>query len=250
MLMNKPSCVSYFLRNEAATVRLFCFHYAGGNANVFNKWHAFLPKNLEVVAIQLPGRMSLSTMRPCTDIGTAITYLSKNILSYLIEKPFIFFGHSLGGLISFELARFMQTYHGITPRKLITTACRPPRKPRGEKKISTLSEQGIIEELIAYNHTPRELLENSELMQIALPIIRADFAINESYSYQPGQLLNCPITVYGGIDDSTVKQRELDDWCIETKDQFKLQMFSGDHFFVFKQQQSFLHQLRFELEND
>ena len=250
MLVNNSSCLQYLHRNQTATVRLFCFHYAGGNANLFNNWHSLLPKNLELIAIQLPGRINLSAMIPCTEMSSVINILYKAMLPVLLDKPFVFFGHSLGGLISFELARFIQSHHQIAPVKLISAACQSPRIPRGQKKISTLSEEGIIKALIAYNNTPRKVLENKELMQIALPIIRADFAVNESYSDLPGQPLTCPITVYGGIDDLTVNQAELENWRLETKGQFKLHLFSGDHFFIFKHKLAFLHQLSDELQSD
>lgn len=241
------SCLHFFPKNAEATVRLFCFHHAGGNANVFYNWSQFLPENIELAAIQLPGRMSLCGTKAYTDLDSIINYLHSHLLPYLMEKPFIFFGHSLGGLISFELARFLQAHHGPAPIKLISSACKSPRKPRGLKKISTFSESALIDELITYDYTPRELLENKELMQIALPIIRSDFAVNEGYSYFPGQLLNCPITSYGGIDDLTLQQNELDDWRNETTGAFTLQMFSGDHFFVFKQRDMFLRHLAYEL---
>jgi medium-chain acyl-[acyl-carrier-protein] hydrolase len=246
MPINHSPCVQFY-KNDAASIRLFCFHYAGGNANLYQNWHMALPRNIELLAIELPGRMNLLSMKPYTDMHSLINYLSPNLLPYLMDKPFVFFGHSLGALISFELARFMQTQRGLTPIKLISSACQPPRARRGQKKISTLSEQDLIAELIAYNNTPRELLENKELMQIVAPIIRADFMINETYNYLLGQRLNCPITVYGGIDDVTFNPYELDNWRLETSSEFKLHMLSGDHFFVFKQNQAFLHQLNFEL---
>lgn len=245
--MNKLSCFNYFKRNESAKIRLVCFHYAGGYAELFHSWNKNLPETIEVCAVQLPGRMSLSSLKPYTEMNSLINYLQKEVLPHLMSKPFVFLGHSLGGLVCFELARFLQKYRGLVPQKLIISASQSPNSNRKKKKISHLSDQAIIEELIAYKHTSAEVLANEELMRIILPIVRADFTINEHYQYIKDTVLNCPITVYAGIDDEITQNNELKDWSTETNKEFKLKIIPGDHFYLFKQNNLFFEQLSNEI---
>jgi medium-chain acyl-[acyl-carrier-protein] hydrolase len=135
-------------------------------------------------------------------------------------------------LVSFALARLLRKHYDITPVHLFISARRAPQIPDLKSPIHHLSEPAFLEELRRLNGTPEAVLENAELMQIFLPIVRADFAVLETYVYTPEPPLECPITVFGGLQDSEVSEDELQAWQEQTKAAFSLQMFPGDHFFI------------------
>jgi surfactin synthase thioesterase subunit len=97
--------------------------------------------------------------------------------------------------------------------------------------------------------TPDEALNNEDLMSIMMGALRADFEVDETYSYEEGQPLDCPISAFGGIDDADVSQADLDAWKMHTSQKFSLQMMEGDHFFIFRSP-DFLHRLTQELKVD
>lgn len=214
-----------------ATLRLFCCHYAGGGALSFRSWSDSLPLAVEVCAIELPGRGSRLMERPFTRLEPLIQELTPVLLPYL-NKPFAFFGHSMGALVSFELARILRKEYGLSPVHLFVSGRRAPQVPDPDPPIHTLPEREFLDELRRYNGTPESVLENAELMQLFLPTLRADFAVLETYVYTPEPLLDCPITAFGGLEDWKASCDDLEAWREQTNAEFSLQMFPGDHFFI------------------
>lgn len=214
-----------------AKLRLFCFHYAGGGALSFRSWSNSLPPTVEVCAIELPGRGSRLMERPFTRLEPLIQELTPVLLPYL-NKPFAFFGHSMGALVSFELARILRKEYGLSPVHLFVSGRRAPQVPDPDPPIHTLPEREFLDELRRYNGTPESVLENAELMQLFLPTLRADFAVLETYVYTPEPLLDCPITAFGGLEDWKASCDDLEAWREQTNAEFSLQMFPGDHFFI------------------
>jgi medium-chain acyl-[acyl-carrier-protein] hydrolase len=243
------SCIRYFNDNDHIQSLLFCFHYAGGNAGIFSTWHHTLPSYIAICGIQLPGRSNLTHLTPHTDISTVVSYLQQEMAPHFTNKPYSFFGYSIGALIAFELARKIQQDQQKMPDKLIVAACKSPNVSKHQEKISHLPEEEIINKLSKYNGTPLEVLENKELMQLLLPMIRADFAMNENYHYSTSLPLRCPITTYGGAQDPTIAAEDLTGWQAETSKEFKLHMLPGDHFFINHHRQEFLTLLNRELNN-
>ncbi|BAZ11497.1 putative thioesterase [Calothrix sp. NIES-4071] len=124
-------------------------------------------------------------------------------LSYL-DKPFAFFGHSMGGLVSFELARLLRNEYRIHPAHLFISGRRAPQIPDTKPPIHDLPELAFKEELRHLGGTPSSVLDNPELMQLLIPMLRADFAVLETYVYKHEQPLDCLITVFGGLQDTEV----------------------------------------------
>jgi medium-chain acyl-[acyl-carrier-protein] hydrolase len=217
--------------NPKATLRLFCFHYAGGAAWIFRPWLNHLPITVEVCPIELPGRGKRMAEPPLTRLEPLIQTLMSAILPNL-NKPFAFFGHSMGGLLSFELSCLLRKEYGISPVHLFVSGCRAPQIPAPHSPIHELPESEFLEELRRFNGTPESVIENAELMKLLLPTLRADFAVLETYVYTPELPLNCPITVFGGLQDSEVSYEHLDAWRMQTNGAFSLEMFEGDHFFI------------------
>ncbi len=232
--------------NHQASLRLFCFPYAGGAAVTFRTWPDSLPRAIEICPVELPGRGKRIRSVPFTRLQLLVQAIAIGIHPYL-DKPFAFFGHSMGGLVSFELARLLRKKYGISPVHLFVSGYRAPQVPDPDPPIHDLPESKFLEELRRLNGTPEVVLENSELMQLLLPAIRADFAVIETYAYTPESPLDCPITAFGGLQDREVSYDDLKVWQEETNAAFSLHMLPGDHFFLQSAQPLLLQLLSQEL---
>lgn len=214
-----------------ARLRLFCFPYAGGGASIFRTWPDDLPPSIQICSIQLPGRES-RLREPCFTRLEPLVQALVQALSPYLDVPYAFFGHSLGALIGFELARALVRENRPSPVHLFVSGHSAPQVQSLDPPIHQLPEPDFIKELRHLNGTPGEVLQNAELMALLLPVLRADFAINETYVYIPGTLLDCPISAFGGLQDSLVSRDGLAAWCDQTYSTFALRMFPGDHFFL------------------
>ena len=215
--------------NSEAKLRLFCFPYAGGGDQVYRKWADQLPEIVETYLVQLPGRGSRLLEKPFTNLVELSKSLAGAILSYL-DKPFIFFGHSMGAMVSFELARQLRR-GGLEPMHIFASGCHAPQIP-DSNVLHDLPESELVKELHRLNGTPKEVLENRELLSIILPALRADCMMTETYVYTNEPPLSSPITVFGGLRDPLVKREELEAWREQTNASFSLRMLEGDHFFL------------------
>jgi len=149
--------------------------------------------------------------RPFTQLSPLIETLAQ-ALAPLLDKPFAFFGHSLGALVSFELVRRIRRQYGVHPVRLFVSAGRAPQIPHRGRPIHTLPDKEFLMELRRLNGTPSELLGHEELMEIMLPVLRADFAVYETYLYSTEPPLNCPISAFGGLQDHEVSDSDLEAW--------------------------------------
>jgi medium-chain acyl-[acyl-carrier-protein] hydrolase len=233
--------------NPKAALRLFCFPYAGGGAGIFRQWAEYLPPNVELCAVQLPGRGSRLLERPFTDLAELVEAAGKELLPYL-DKPCSFFGHSMGATIGFELARLLSAEHSINLTHLFVSGRRAPHLVDTEPPTYHLEEREFLEELRRLNGTPKDVLDHPELMQLLLPPLRADFEMIQTYVYIPGRPLDCSITAFGGLEDESVKREDIAAWGQHTTAHFSLQMFSGDHFFLHQAQTFLLETLSIELQ--
>jgi medium-chain acyl-[acyl-carrier-protein] hydrolase len=232
--------------NPQARLRLFCFPYAGGAASVFRNWSDGLPTDIEVCPVQFPGRGTRLLEPPFSQLKLLVEALTE-ALHPLLDKPFALFGHSLGSLVSFELARQLRTNHQTRPVRLFVSAGFAPQIPHRSLPIHDLPEKAFSAELLRLNGTPEELLRHKELMEIVLPSLRADFALYENYRYLSEPPLNCPISTFGGLSDERVKQGDLEGWREQTSVSFSIRMFPGDHFFLNAAQPLLLRALSHEL---
>jgi medium-chain acyl-[acyl-carrier-protein] hydrolase len=149
-----------------------------------------------------------------------------------LKTPFVFFGHSMGAIINFELARHLRKEYGLSPLHLFVSGRRAPQVPPREPVTHDLPEPEFLRELSRLNGTPIEVLQDLELMQLVLPILRADFALCETYTYVDEPPLDCPISAFGGLRDRRVTRQDLEDWRAQTSSSYLLRMLPGDHFFL------------------
>ena len=220
-------------------LRLFCFAYAGGGAATFLPWQNGLDPAIEVCAIQLPGRGTRMAEAPPAVLGPLVQTLAEEIARHR-DLPFAFFGHSLGALLAFEVARYgaMRRFPG--PQHLFMSGCDAPQTRAPSRNLHLLGDEALIEALREYNGTPAEVLASRDLMAIVLPAIRADFALVEDYRYRPGLRLGMPITVLAGTRDAHCQGELMVQWKRETAAGCALEWFEGDHFFIDDQRDAVL----------
>jgi medium-chain acyl-[acyl-carrier-protein] hydrolase len=234
MITTQPtfsSWIEYLKPNPQAHLRLFCFPYAGGGASIFRTWANDVPTGVEVCPVQLPGRENRLIERPFTRLSSLVQALAQAISPYL-DMPFAFFGHSMGALISFELARELRKQNSPGPSHLFVSGHRAPELPPRRRPIHQLADAAFKAELDRLDGTPEEVLQNAELMELFLPLLRADFAVCETYIHSPEAPLNCSISAFGGLQDKEVPFEDLEKWGDQTNRSFTLRRFPGNHFFV------------------
>ena len=226
-------------RQVSSGMRLICFPYAGGGASIFRSWgqDSMLP-GVEVCAVQFPGREARITECPVDDVRQLVPLLREGLEPYL-DRPFAFFGHSIGALVSFELARELRRTRYPEPCHLFVSGCPAPQLPHPER-MWDLPEEEFLERLCQFNGTPPEVLNHPELMDMILPTIRADFALRDRYVYREEPPLNCSITAFGGMSDQHVSGADLRAWRQHTRERFQLWLFQGDHFFLRSAQETLL----------
>lgn len=212
-------------------LRLFCFHHSGGTAAFFRSWGLILPSTVELIAVQLSGREMRSSQPLATDVRAITKEIVDNFYAYQ-TVPFMFFGHSLGGLIAFEVAHELRMCHLKLPKHLIVSGRNAPQTISSNEKLHNLSDDLFIKGLEKYQGFSSEILQHKELMNTLLPRLRADFALSETYQYSPKAPLDCPIMAMGGSDDPTVSQQELAAWETQTTKKFSVNLFPGGHFFL------------------
>lgn len=218
--------------NPTARLRLFCFPYAGGGASIFSQWVKLLPPEIELCSVQLPGRENRWREQPYREFSTLVKVLAEVVQPYL-DKPFAFFGHSLGALLAYETARQLRRYYAPEPEYLFVSGRRSPQLSSPEASLHQLPNQAFIQQVQQrYNGIPALILQDRELMELFLPILRADFELLGSYRYEKDAPLKCALTAFGGWDDRQATQLDLAAWRSQTCNSFNLKMFPGDHFYM------------------
>jgi medium-chain acyl-[acyl-carrier-protein] hydrolase len=217
--------------NPQARIRFFCFPYAGGGGLVFRTWAADLPPALEVYALRLPGRENRLMEPPFIRLTPLVETLTSVLQPYL-DRPFAFFGHSMGALLCFELVHALRHQQGQSPVHLFISGRRAPQLAAPHPPIHNLPEAEFVEKLRRLNGTPEAVLRDAALMQVLLPTLRADFALCETYGYVTKEPLDCPISAFGGLQDTEARYDDLTAWRDQTRCAFTLRMLPGDHFFL------------------
>jgi surfactin synthase thioesterase subunit len=235
-------------------MRLFCLPYAGGSAlRVYHEWPALFPDGdgIDVRPLELPGRGSRMAESPCTSVDALVDDLVPTVLSALDSGPYALFGHSLGGLLAFELARRLEHVHRRPPAHLLVSAFEapdPPPEPDRDHLLPDPEFRARLRELVG---TPEEVLANDDLMEILIPVLRADFTVSNTYRFaSPWLTLSCPLTVFGGLDDPEAPPPTLRAWQHRTTGAFRLRLLPGDHFFLNTERAALIEAVRAALTAD
>lgn len=217
-------------RSEAQC-RLFCLPFAGSGASQFVSWKALLPPFVELCAYQLPGREGRFREPAFVQAGVAAEHLADAMLPWL-DRPYALFGHSMGALLAFEVARALRRRSVRLPFVLFLSAFRAPHLPRWQAPMSHLPQAQLIERIRDMQGTPETVLRDPELMNFLLPTIRADFALCESYVWREEAPLPVPLIVVGGDEDVEAPPDRLEPWRRHTSACFRQELFPGGHFYL------------------
>jgi medium-chain acyl-[acyl-carrier-protein] hydrolase len=215
----------------APMLRLFCFCYAGGDAAVYLPWQAALGRAVEVCAIQLPGRGVRFGEPLLKDIESAVAPIARAIAP-LQDRPFAFFGHSLGALLAYEVSHYLRASGAPLPRHLVVSGAQGPRLRKHKRQLHLLEDAELAGELERFAGTPTEVLASPELLELLLPILRADFRMAIEYTDSPRAPLPVPITVFAGRDDEFDDVAQYEDWFNDSSVSGELHWFDGGHFFI------------------
>lgn len=226
-----------------ASLRLFCFPYAGASAFAFRSWIEWVPPRVEVYAIQLPGRGARFRRQLHTNVRDLVEELGPALLP-MLDRRFVFFGHSLGSIIGFELARWLRRHERIAPAHLVVSGRRAPQIADSTPPTHTRPDDEFVASLRKLNGTPEEVLAAPELLRHMLPILRADCQMGETYDYVNETPLACPLTAFGGRDDEESADGRLEAWREQTVGHFAAHWCDGGHFFLHSSQERFSALLR------
>ena len=217
-------------RRVPGGVPLFCFPHAGGAASYFHPWSASLAPGIEVLAVQYPGREDRA-MEPCV---TNIPDLADQIHAALrpsLSGTFAFFGHSMGAILAFEVARRIARQDGHGPAHLFVSGRPSPPRHRN-RNLHRAGMPALIAELRSHGATDPRLLDDREVLDLILPPVLADYTASETYQFEPGPPLSCDITAMTGDRDSLNTTAEAAAWSAHTTGAFNLRVYPGGHFYL------------------
>jgi surfactin synthase thioesterase subunit len=234
-------------KRAAARVRLFCFHHAGGAASMYRKWAEELPQEVDTFAIQLPGREFRIREAPLTKLEAILQELVR-VLGPQLDRPFAFFGHSMGATVAFELARELRRRGASQPVHLGVSGRIAPHLHSRFKKVQQLTDAELVAKLRQVGGLPDYVLNEPELMAHVLPLVRADYVIVDGYQYVPEPPLACSVSAYWGQRDVLATEDEVSQWRQHTTGNFTLHGFPGDHTFLANARPDILRILRAALE--
>jgi surfactin synthase thioesterase subunit len=214
-------------------LRLFCLPFAGVGASAYRGWAQDLPTGTELLLVQPPGREARLREAAISDVSRLAHEIADAIAPFA-SQPFALFGHSLGGLVAFEVARTLRQRALGAPVRLFASACRAPHLPHPFPPLHALDESDM---LLRVNErydgsVPAVVLESAELRELFVPALRADFAALETYRYGTQLPLTCPISVFGGRLDRTLARESLEAWSVHTSGEFRLRLVDDGHLYL------------------
>lgn len=237
--------------------RLFLFPPAGGDVSTYLKWDERLPQNVETCFLKLPGR-GMRICEPAIDnLEVLIEMLLKEIEKYN-DKPFIFFGHSMGGLIAYNLAQKMSCNKMRLPERIIISSMKAPNfmdtfseslTNNKEDKLYNKEDNEFFSRVKNLGGIPQTLMDNKEFMNLILPTFRCDMKLCETYDATTATKLDIPLDIYGGNRDIVAKKEELEGWRKYTTKNCSTTIFSGNHFYFLDNPNILLFQISSRLND-
>lgn len=226
-------------------IKLFCFPHAGGSAAIYNSWKNGLSEEIELKALELRGRGKRFGSPMYESFEEAVDDLYYTIEDEIEQGDYAMFGHSMGGILVYELLRKLRVENKRLPvHMFFSGSCPPHIKCSQNKKMHLLSDEQLLYEINKYGGVSEEVINCKELVDIMIPIIRADYKILENRMLtQEHKPFDIDITVMGGKDDQEVSEQELEEWSGYTTQSFRLLMYNGGHFFIESEKEKVLNVL-------
>ena len=246
-LKRNPWFFRFGNESNEAKLRLICFPFAGGSASFFHSWQALLADQIELIAIELPGRASRISEAFINNGEELLDQLEKLDELYK-DKPFAFFGHSMGAHIAFELARRLEKNKLTLPVHLFVSGRQAPQLKSKKKILHVLPEDEFIKEIASLNGMPKDVLENEELMELVSPVLREDCKLLETWGYVESEKLKVKITAMFGDEDPSANKDTVKEWAKLSSEDFNTNNFPGDHFFINTDKHAVVAAIKAELE--
>lgn len=225
-------------------LKLFCLPYAGGSATQFYTWKRALAPQIQIVPVELAGRGRRMSEPPCTKFEDMIEDVYKSVKDYLDGEPYAVFGHSMGGLLAFELVKKLQKEGSQLPKRLILSGTKIPDSQDEGGQYSSLSDQGFLQKVKELGGISEEFLESEELVNLFLPVLRADFNVVESYKPTlKNEKLLCEASVFYGVEDSYTYGINKSKWQELFIHSIDFCAFQGTHFFINTEKDNVIKQL-------
>lgn len=224
-------------------MRWLCFPHAGGGATMFHKWSGFLGEDVEILAVNLPGRGTRLRERPYRRMEQLVAGLVEAVRPRL-DVPYAIFGHSLGATIGFELIRALRREGAPLPVGLFVSSRVAPQIPHTARPIHHLPQAVFLSALEERYGIVDRTLSDPEMAALLYPSLQADIEILETYTYSPEEPLPLPMTSHGALGDPSVARSALEAWREQTSGPFSIHMFPGDHFYLMRDPAPLLSHLR------
>ena len=217
--------------NPAAPLRLWCLPFVGAGAAIWHPWAARLGSTAEIMAARLPARETRLAESPLTRMTAVVDALVVDIIQFASDD-YVLCGHSLGGLVAFELARRLRALKVPQPKALILCGTRAPHIPRPEPPLHQLTAREFLPEIEhRYGAIPPEIREHPEFLELLIPSLRADMEIYETYRYAPATRLDLPLLALGGTRDRIVSRSDVLGWRTHTTGRCETAFINSGHFF-------------------
>lgn len=241
---------------ENPRLRLFCLPYFAGGASIFNSWHEFLPDDIEVCAIQFPGREERGNEKAYDDVTELVKKMAE-VMEPLLTAPIAFYAHSSGAGIALELARYLRKELDVTPTRFMVGGWRAPHLPSPFKFLDLIEESEVYKEKNIPNikghlrslEIPESVIENDDVFNEMLPALRADILLGKRYKYYEDTPLDCPLTAFAGTNDNVFSEDQIQEWKKHTSNSFSFKRVNGSHLFCRDNKEELLEILSVELSD-
>jgi medium-chain acyl-[acyl-carrier-protein] hydrolase len=230
--MPHASLIHIPISKPNASLRLICFPYAGGNSMTYIKWLDNLSTKVELALVQLPGRGVRSAEPPYQTMEEVVRALFLE-LGNLSNKPTIFYGHSMGARVAYELTLMLLRFQYKLPIHFIASGSIAPSVSRKKEYTYNLPDDDFIKKIAELNGSQDEVLAHKEIMQLLMPALRADFKIIETYCNKSKAVIPTKISVLAGTEEDT-EHPDIEAWFNLFQSNTGIHWISGDHFFVDK----------------
>jgi len=212
-----------------AEIELFCLPYAGAGASAYRGWVAAFGPRVEVTALRLPGRENRIRERPEVD-PVAVA----SVIDAAATRPYALFGHSMGARLGFEVISELRRTGRPLPVRLYPSGSLPPdqRSSSALDGLSVLPDEELVARLSAAGGVPEAVLAEPELVEMLLPVLRADLTWVDDYAYVPDEPLPVPMVAFAGAADPVAPPSRMTGWAAHTSAGFALHTLPGGHFFL------------------